>query len=102
MALATDQYTTSSAKLPPVSVVYASMVFDWIDRKFGDRRNASKKLASFASFGEHQVSSRTSEAWLKRKKPPSLDSIEIMAARCHELAAELERERSRLRELLSR
>jgi hypothetical protein len=102
MAVTTNERTRAKVKVTLASVTISEAVFSWIERKFGEQRNASKKLSSFASHGEHQVSHRTTEKWLKRKAPPSLDSIEIMAARCEDLARKLDEERAKLRSAVNR
>lgn len=70
--------------------------------EYGDLRNAAKLLARDASHGEHQVSYHTARAWLSGRSNPSLVSLEILAARCPALAATLDQQRARVRELLSR
>lgn len=102
MSLTNDRKPRKSANEPHTSVIIAETVFAWIERKFGEQRNASKKLARLASFGEHTVSHRTVERWLKRKSPPCLPSIEIMAARCEDLARQLDEERAKLRSAVNR
>jgi hypothetical protein len=102
MSLTTNEYTLATVKPTRANVIFSRAVFGWIDRKFKDQKLAAKKLADFASFGAHQVSARTVEAWLHHKAPPCLTSLEIMAARCEELAAELEQERGKLRAVLSK
>jgi hypothetical protein len=102
MSLTNDQRTDRNAKPTRPTATIAKIVFEWIDRKYKDQRIASKKLAELASFGEHIVSVRTTEAWIQRRSPPCQDSIEIMTARCDDLARRIEEERSKLRAGINR
>ena len=102
MSLTNDQRTCRNAEPTRPTATIAKIIFEWIDRKYKDQRIASKKLAELASFGDHEVSVRTTEAWLQHRSPPCMDSIEIMTARCEDLARKLGEERAKLRSAVNR
>ncbi len=96
----TNQDTCERVKTTRPHVYFTHAFYRWVDRNIVPMRHGSKILATRASYGAHQVSVRTAEGWLQKRTVPTLESIEIMAARCDDLFAELEIERRRLRELL--
>ena len=79
---------------------FPEAVLSWIGRRFAEERGAAKKLARLASCADHQVSPHTARVWLRGRAEPCWRSVEIMAARCDDLAAELEARRRRLQDLL--
>jgi hypothetical protein len=89
MDIAAEKYTDAPAKTTRPTEVFTKTVRLWIDRRWAHRRGASKLLAALASHGEHKVSHRTTEEWIRGDAAPSWDSIFIMAARCEDLAASL-------------
>jgi hypothetical protein len=88
--------TFRAADRTATAVDFASHVRTWIVHKYLPLRQASKLLARDASFGRHQVSHRTAQQWLRRNTTPSLESIEILAARHQDLREKLAAERERL------
>lgn len=90
--MATNQLDTARATFNEAVAGYIA--------KYRGLRGAAKILARLASAGSHSVSPHTTRAWLINRSDPSLMSIEIMAARCEELAAILEQERIAIRALV--
>ena len=97
---ATHEFVIGHTKNDTRLLRFDDVVIAWMRQKYANQRNGPKAIAREASYGTHQVSPHTGRSWLKGRTVPTLESIEIMAARCDELHAALEAERARLRELL--
>ena len=89
-------------KSTPVGEIYFKKVSAWIVDNFGPLKNGSKLFAKLASFKEESVSHRTAELYIKGARVPPAVTIAILEARRPDLAAILQQEREKLRELLSK
>lgn len=92
--------TRVSVEITHKCVSLAEVFFGWVDDEFGQARDAAKKLAALASTEWNSVSHRTAEKWKQHKNPPQAESLEIMIARCDELAERVRQQREALRERL--
>jgi hypothetical protein len=81
---------------------FARLIRAYLHAKYSERRNAAKALARDASWLGHKVSHHTARAWLRGRTQPSMESIEVLAARCEDLRRQLDEERAKLRSAVNR
>jgi hypothetical protein len=101
MALTTNEVDTTRTENDRVHS-FGNIIKAYLHAKYSERRNAAKALARDASWLGHTVSHHTARAWLKGRTQPSMESIEVLAARCEDLARKLDEERAKLRSAVNR